>query len=214
MSAPPRGPGGSPPREPDDVITDGGRPGGRHGGRSGAPWSEDVRTWTWSTIGDGERSVPWLPVMLIVIGTGLLIELLVPELSFGSLVILAIGGVFAVAWLWSGIVGATVPALVLIAWALSRIATELGIVSGDGWSTLLVGLAFLAGWALARIQDARRQWALWIGAILVLIGLADVSDALPIALDFAIVIPLAIIAVGLYLIYRDRESFRGFRRGS
>ena len=103
-------------------------------------------------------------------------------------------------------VGATVPALVLIAWALSRMANELDVVSGDGWSTLAVGVAFLIGWGLARFQRARREWALWLGLILIVIGLADVSDALPFAFDFAVVIPIAIIGLGVYLIYRNRAS--------
>lgn len=201
-----------PARDPDDVITS--RPSQEPGGgwqqaRYGAPGGPtQARVFTWSSAG---RSFPWFAILLILLGVGLLIELLVPELSFGSLLILAAGGAFAAAWLVGRIVGATVPALILIAWALSRMATELEILSGDGWSSLFVGVAFLIGWGLARFQRARREWALWLGLILAVIGLADVSDALPFSLDFAIVIPLAIIGMGVYLILRNRAAFRSLR---
>lgn len=166
-----------------------------------------MRVYSWSS--SSRRSIPWLAILLLVLGVGLLIELLIPELSFVSLIILAAGVAFATAWLVGRIVGATVPALVLIAWALSRIATELGYLSGDGWTSLLVGVAFLIAWGLGRFQHARREWALILGVIFVVIGLADVSDALALDLDMAILIPLALIGVGLYLIVRDRMPARG-----
>ena len=92
------------------------------------------------------------------------------------------------------------PALVLTAWGLAGIGTDLGILTGDGWTLLLVGLAFLAGWALGRFQRVRRDWALVLGAIFGIIGLADVSDALNLDLDIAVLVPLAMIGVGVYLI--------------
>ena len=44
----------------------------------------------------------------------------------------------------------------------------------------------------------RREYALWIGAILGIIGLADVSDTLPFDVSLAVVIPLAMIGIGFY----------------
>jgi hypothetical protein len=160
-----------------------------------------MRVYSWSSSG---RSFPWLAILLLVLGAGLLIELLIPDLSFASLLILAAGIAFGGAWLLGRVVGATVPALVLTAWGLAGIGTDLGILRGDGWTTLAIGLAFLLGWGLGRLQGARREWALVIGAVLGLIGLADVSDSLPFDVDLVIVIPLAMIAVGVYLIVRDR----------
>ena len=214
MTAPPPGP--PPARDPDEILT-GDHPPSAWGGAdlgpgpSGSeppPWrgSATYRTWTWDS---SRRSFPWLAVLLLLLGVGLLIELLIPELSFGSLIILAAGGAFLLAWLAGRIIGATVPALVLIAWALSRMATELEVVSGDGWSTLAVGVALVLAWGLGRYQRARREWALWVGLVLGLIGLADVSDTLRFGLDFAIIIALATIALGIYLIWRNRASLVG-----
>ena len=145
---------------------------------------------------------------MVVLGLGLLLELLVPGLSFAALAIFAIGVGFAAVWLLGRIVGATVPALVFVAWGLAEIATDLGYLSGDGWTSLFVGVAFLVGWALARYQRAHRTWALVLGVVFALIGLADVSDALALDLDMFVIIPLAMIAAGIFLIVRTRLPAR------
>jgi hypothetical protein len=160
-----------------------------------------VRVYRWSASG---RPFPWLAVLLLVLGVGLLVELLVPELSFASLIILAAGLAFGGVWLIGHVMGATVPALVLTAWGLAGVGEDLGVLVGDGWTALSVGLAFLVGWALARMQGTRRTWALVVGAVLGLIGLADVSDALSMDVSPAAIVPLAMIALGAYLILRGR----------
>lgn len=165
-----------------------------------------MRTYSWSSAG---RQYPWLAVLLLVLGIGLLIEIAIPDLSFSSLIILAAGLAFGAAWLFGHVSGATMPALVLTGWGLAGVGTDLEILTGDGWTTLFIGLAFLIGWGLGRFQRVRREWALWVGAILSLIGLADVSDTLPFDVSLAVVIPLAIIGIGLYLIFRDRLPGRG-----
>ena len=71
---------------------------------------------------------------------------------------------------------------------------------------LILILALLVAWAIGRAQGARRDWALWLGLILGLIGLADAADTLPVALDAAVIIPLALILLGLWLIWRRRFS--------
>jgi hypothetical protein len=144
-----------------------------------------------------------------VLGVGLLIELIIPDLSFGSLLTLAAGLAFGGVWLVGRVQLATMPALVLTAWGLAGVGTDLGILGGNGWTALLIGLAFLAGWALGRVQEVPRQWALVVGAVLGIIGLADVSDALDLALDIAVLIPLAMIGIGVYMVLRDRWPSRG-----
>jgi hypothetical protein len=146
--------------------------------------------------------VPWFGALLLALGVGLLVETLVPELTFWSLVILGLGGAFAVAWLLGHVVGATVPALVLTAWGLARIGSELDYLNGEGWELLFVGIALLIAWAFGRVQHARRDWALVLGAIFALIGLADAADSLPFSFDAAIIIPIALIAAGAWLIWR------------
>ncbi len=143
-------------------------------------------------------------MLLLVLGVGLLIEILIPDLSFGSLIILAAGLAFAAAWLRGKVVGATMPALVLTAWGLASIGRDFDLLVGDGWNTLFIGIAFLIGWGLARVQHVRREYALWVGLVLGVIGLADTSDALPFDLSFAVVIPLVMIGLGVYLVWQSR----------
>ncbi len=157
--------------------------------------------YSWSASG---QSFPWFAVLLLVLGVGLLIEIVIPGLSFGSLLILATGIAFGVAWLYRGIVGATMPALVMTAWGLASIGRDFDILSGDGWNTLFIGAAFLLGWGLGRFQGVRREYALWIGATLAVIGLADVSSALPFDIGLAVVIPLAMIGIGIYMVWKSR----------
>lgn len=162
------------------------------------------QAWTWTST---RRPVPWFGALLLLLGLGLLIEQLIPELSFGSLLVLALGGAFGVVWLVGRVIGATVPALVLTAWALARMGEELDYLPGEGWVPLFVGVALLTGWVLGRFQGVRREWALWLGLILGLIGLADATDALAVSFDLAVVVPLALIGLGLLFIWRRRFTF-------
>ncbi len=188
---PPPGPGQGSPQQP-------GGAGPTFGGPAQQPF---VRAYRWSSSG---QSFPWFAVLLLVLGIGLLIEILIPDLSFGSLLILAAGLAFGAAWLFGRIVGATMPALVLTAWGLASVGRDFDILTGDGWNTLFIGIAFLIGWGLGRFQHVRREYALWIGAVLGLIGLADTSDTLPFDMGLVVVIPLAMIAIGIYMVWQSR----------
>ena len=127
----------------------------------------DSEGWrTWSTGAPGRPRPAFLGILLVLVGVGLLIELVVPALSFFSLVILAVGIALAYAWLGRGILGATVPSLVLIGWGLARLGDELGVLPGDGWLALFVGIAFILAGVAGRMQLARRDWAFWVGGLL------------------------------------------------
>ena len=164
------------------------------------PGQPYVRVDRWDS---SRGSCPWFAILLLVLGVGLLIEILIPDLSFGSLLILAAGLAFGVAWLWGRIIGATMPALVLTAWGLASVGRDFDVLTGDGWNTLFIGIAFLIGWILGRVQHVRREYALWIGVVLGIIGLADTSDALPFDLSFAVIIPLVMIGLGFYYIWQS-----------
>lgn len=159
------------------------------------------RTWSWSS---SRRQVPWFAILLLLLGIGLLIEVAIPELTFFSIVLMAAGVASAAVAVRGRVVGATMPALVLISWALARMGVELGYLTGVGWTALFVGAAFIIGWGLGRVQRVRREWALVLGLVLGVIGFADVSDTLQLDLDMSVVIPIALIAAGIYLIVRDR----------
>ena len=165
-----------------------------HGPAWGRVYRFDSRGWrTWSTQSPGRPRPIIFGILLVLIGIGLLVELFVPALSFFSLVILSAGIALAYAWLGRGVLGATVPALVLIGWAAARLGGELGVLPGDGWATLFVGLALLVAGIAGRVQHAPRDWALWVGAVVTIIGLADAADLMPGSFDLAVLVPLAVI---------------------
>jgi hypothetical protein len=168
----------------------------------------DSEGWrTWSTGAPGRPRPAFLGILLVLVGVGLLIELFVPALSFFSLVILAAGIALGYAWLGRGLLGATVPSLVLIGWGLARLGDELGVLPGDGWLALFVGVAFILAGVAGRMQRVRRDWAFWIGAVLAIIGLADATDLAPGTFDLGVLVPLAVIAFGVYLVWRNRSSY-------
>jgi hypothetical protein len=98
---------------------------------------------------------------------------------------------------------------VLLALAFARLGGELGYLEGDGWSALLVGIALLAVWVIGMLWGAPRSWALWVGAILALIGLAQVSDRIAGLPELGWLWPAAIIAIGAALLVRARLRVPG-----
>jgi hypothetical protein len=164
-------------------------------GDDGPEW----QAWSWTS---GRRGFSWLGVLLVLLGVALLIQAVVPQVSFTSLLLAALSVAFGSAWLIGGWKGATIPTLVLGAWALARLGGEFDVVEGDGWTPLLVGIALVAAWALGRVQAIRREWALWVGLALVLWGLASVTDVLPGSWD--LLWPLLLVGLGVFLIARRR----------
>jgi hypothetical protein len=167
------------------------------GGDAGPEW----QAWSWTS---GRRGFSWIGVLLVLLGVALLIQQLVPGVSFTSLLLVAIGIAFGAAWLIGGWTGATLPSLALIAWGGARIAEELDVVTGDGWTPLAVGAALIIAWALGSVQKVRREWALWVGAALIIVGLAQVTDAMPGGWD--LVWPVLLVGLGVVLIARRRPT--------
>lgn len=167
------------------------------GSDSGPEW----QAWTWTS---GRRGFSWIGALLVVLGVVLIIQQLLPGVSFTSLLLVALAVAFGAAWLIGGWKGGTLPTLALGAWGGARLASELGWVSGEGWTPLLVGLALVAAWALGSIQKVRREWALWVGMALVVFGAAGLSDVLPGGWD--VLWPLLLIGLGILLIARRRPA--------
>lgn len=167
------------------------------GGDDGPEW----QAWSWTS---GRRGFSWIGILLVVLGAALLIQQLVPGVSFTSLLLLALAAAFAAAWLFGGWKGATLPTLALGAWGASRLLTELDLVEGEGWTPLLVGAALIAAWALGSVQGVRREWALWVGLALGVFGAAGLTDVLPGGWD--LLWPLLLVGLGVLLIVRRRPA--------
>ncbi len=145
-------------------------------------------------------------VFLILIGIALLIQRAQPAISFSTLILLALGLAFGAAWLVGRSRGALIPAAVLLGLGGAGLARELEYVSGSGWNELFLGGALLVAWALGYLQHIRREWTLWVGGILVLIGFAQTSDRIAGLPDLEWLWPAAIIVVGVILLARSRTG--------
>jgi hypothetical protein len=175
--------------------------------------TDDPRVWWARRVGSGpdqdwnwtdRRRIPWLGIFLVMLGAALLIQQLDPRISFGSLLLLALGLAFGAAWLVGRSRWAALPGLILLALAGARLGSELRLLVGDGWTPLLLGAALLIAWGIGRLQGARREWALWIGLLLALVGLAQISDQLPDLLDVGPLWALVILVAGILLILGRR----------
>jgi hypothetical protein len=152
----------------------------------------------------GRRGFPWLGALLIAFGAALVVEETGVGITTGDALALFAGLVFAAAFLLSGSGATGVLAAVLTGWGLTRTLGDLGYVSGDGWTALLIGAGFLAMYLVGLARQGRHGWTLWIGLALVLLGAAQVAlrevPGFP-HLD-AYVVPVLLIVVGALLIGR------------
>ncbi len=160
----------------------------------------------WRRSAGGGRSFPLLGIFLVLIGVALVIQQFQPAISLTSLVVLALGVAFGAVWLLGGVRGAFVPAAFLLALALARLVVELRLVNGEGWTALFLGFGLLAIWGVGRWQRAKRGWALWLGVILVLIGLAQISLRAAGFRELGLIWPALIIVIGGTLLVRSRMS--------
>jgi hypothetical protein len=189
-----------PPPLSGDVLEEDERKGYSMGGRgTGMEWSE----WAW----EGPRwRFPILGALLIVVGAALLLEQLFPGLTLTTLVLLGAGIGLTAAFVARNVVSATVPGLVLLGWALARLGSELGYLPGDGWVATFIGIALLLAWVAGRTQRVAREWALWLGLALAAFGIADVTNLLPEIFSVEVIVPAAVIGLGIWLIVRGRRS--------
>lgn len=193
-----------------DQATPGSRWGTHRADADGPEWA----VWSWAGgRRDGQGSVSWLGVLLVLLGVALFVNQVNRSIDIGSMFLLALGLAFLSAWLIGGWRSATVPALVLAALGVAGLATGLGYFSGPGWTSLALGVAFLIAWAIGPLQKRRRTWALWIGLILSIYGFARVSPLLlPGLPDLPWLWPLVLVVIGVALLLRRRVQERGTAR--
>lgn len=162
--------------------------------------------WGWTT--DSARRFPFLGVVLVLLGAALFVQQLDARISFTGLVLLALGLAAAGAWLIGRSRWAMLPALALLALAGGRLGSDLGILVGNGWTTLLLGVALLLAWMIGRTYGRAPGWALWIGALLALIGLLQVADRITGIPELGYLWPVVLVAVGLFLMFGNRINAR------
>ena len=159
--------------------------------------------------GPGGRDDRWgispLGLFLIILGGLLLVETLLPEIRIvGSALVVAVGVAALARWAVERRTWALYAGSVLVALGLPGLLSDVGAISGPGWGTLALGVAFL--W-IAVVRAAERGgwgWQLTFGAILAFIGGSQIAvrqvPGLP--APGQIVWPILLLGLGVLLIMR------------
>lgn len=158
--------------------------------------------WWWARRG---WNFPWLGVLLVLVGVGLLIQYFVPSLGSGTLVLAAIGLAFLAAWAFAGARFAVVPGLLILALAVAGLIRELGIYNGPGTTSLVLASAFGLIWLIDNARGVRSTWPLWGLGIFGLIGIVQLSGRIAAIPELGALWPLAIIVIGVLLLIGSRR---------
>ncbi|TME81982.1 MAG: hypothetical protein E6I45_06965 [Chloroflexi bacterium] len=193
-----------------EVVDEFGRPLARsESGGSGGERGRDVWSWgwTWPPEEGRRRGVPWIGIFLLLLGGLLLVEQFVPSVQVaGSAFLLALGLAFLISWAIDRGPGALYVGAILTALGLSNVLSDTGAITGPGWGTLFLGIAF-AFIALIRVASGGGWgWQVWFAAILVVIGGARIAERQVLGLpDLGRYLwPLILVALGVWLLYRAR----------
>jgi len=158
--------------------------------------------WSWASRG---RNFPWLGVLLVLVGIGLLVQYFVPGIAAGTLVLLAIAVAFLAAWALGRSWVALVPGLLILAVAVARLIDELGIYSGPGTTSLSLAVAFGVIWLIGYARGRPSGWPLWGLAIFGLIGVVQASGRIAGIPELGALWPIVIIALGVLLLLSARR---------
>lgn len=172
----------------------------------------DGPEWTGWWMARRGWNFPWLGVLLVLVGVGLLVQYLVPSVTTGTLVLAAIGVAFIAAWALGGSRWAVVPGALILALAAAGLIRELGIYNGPGLSALALAAAFLLIWLLDYARGVRSTWPLWGLALFGLIGLVQISGRITAIPELGAIWPVVIIIVGVLLLLSARRGPGGARR--
>jgi len=163
--------------------------------------------WTWTSRG---RGFPWLGVLLVLVGVALLIEFLVPAISFTTVLLLAIAAAFLAGSLLGGPRFLVVPGLLILALGVAELLEDMAVLGPAGqdvnglWSASLA-IAFLAIWAIGYSTRRRSVWPLWGAAIFGLIGFVQLSSRFVNIPELGALWPLLIIGAGVILLVGARS---------
>ncbi len=155
--------------------------------------------------GHGGR-VPLAGIFLIVLGLVLAAGQLFREAQVGaSAFFLAVGLVLVFAGVKDRSDLALYAGVFVTALALSDLLSGAGLIHGQGWGTLFLGVGVMAI-ALIRSTAGRRWgWTLGLGGLLALWGGAEVAAANTNVATDRLIGPLMIVLLGIYIVSRNRR---------
>lgn len=172
------------------------------------PKAVRIDTWGFETdMPGGGRSVPLFGVFLIVFGLLLAAGQLFKGAQLGaSALFLALGIILLLVWLRDHSDSALYVGVLVTALALSDLLSGAGVIHGNGWGALILGIGVL--WiALIRIRSGK-SWAgaAVLGALLCLWGGSGVATSyLNLDVD-RLVGPVLLVLLGVWILSRSRRT--------
>jgi hypothetical protein len=163
--------------------------------------------WRWANRG---RAFPWLGVLLVLIGLALLAQYLFPQVSAGTLVLLAIGLAFMAGWLFGGSWFSMIPGVLIASLGTAELIEDLALLGPagqdvPGLASTSLAIGFLVIWLLRYASNRRSAWPLWGAALFGLIGLAQLSGRLIGLPALNLLWPVIIIGVGIVVLLSARR---------
>jgi hypothetical protein len=160
-----------------------------------------VRSWTWNDRSTDDRGpqLPWIGIFLVIFGALLLLDRVLPGYRIGgSVLVLAAGLAFLVAWGLRRGTFALYAGAFLTAAAVPGIVSGLGYEAGEGVGTVAYGVAFLFVAVVRAARGGGWGWQALIGLLLLALGIPEL--ALP---DLATyVLPALLVVLGVLLLAR------------
>lgn len=146
---------------------------------------------------DKSRSRVVLGAILIILGVGLF-ALQFFEGFTEAFYLFLIGGAFTAWYLYRRIYGVLIPGCIMLGLGLGTVGEE-ALLSFKGLEEIGLGVGFVALWVIPLIYEGKSiWWPLIPGAILIIVGLSEGSEAFDRLLDVGW--PLIIVFIGLLLL--------------
>ena len=183
--------------------------GGRFGSRYGDDREEgpESQSWTW---GGRQRGFPWLGVLLVLVGVGLLIRYLVPTVSVGTLLLLAVSLAFLVAWILGRSWFSMVPGILSLALGITELTEDLALFgpAGEdvpGMASAALAIGFVVIWLVAYARGRRWNLALGAAGLFGLIAFFQLSGRIVGIPQLEFLWPVVLIVIGIVLLYNSRR---------
>jgi hypothetical protein len=169
------------------------------------PYGFEWQTFEWSS----RRHVPILGIFLLGLGVALLVDQLTP-ISLSAIFLGVVAGLFAAAWIVWRARWAVTPTILLTALFVPDLLGDLGVLRGDGWTSIALALAFGLIWLIGRAEGRWRRWPMLLAVFFALLGVTQLSDQVPWLPDLDVFWPILFIAVGIVIVLdaRHRPSSR------
>jgi hypothetical protein len=175
--------------------------------RDQTPKAVRINSWGFETgTTDRGNRVPLFGVFLIVFGALLVAGQFLNVAQLGaSALFLALGVILLAVWLRDRNDTALVVGLFVTAIGLSDLLTGAGVLHGEGWGTLFLGVGVLAVAPIRARQGKGVRWPLVIGALLCVWGGSDVATSY-LKFDLGnLFVPILLVALGVWLVTRSRR---------